>query len=247
MSDLLLVNPLFLEQDPVERQLMTPYFPLGLLYLAATARQAGYTVSLFDAMFQASDEAFVAALEREQPRIVGISILATVRAAALRLAEVAHRCGAQVVVGGADPTGRPESYLEPQSNGDSPVDIVVVGEGEQTLLELLPALLSGERREPSLAQIQGLVYRRANGEVVCTPARKHCADLDSLPLPARDLLDIEAYRRAWRGHHGLFSLWLHLVPEERVWAELSPAIARVGGRGDAVDQGAVPSRPTAHR
>jgi anaerobic magnesium-protoporphyrin IX monomethyl ester cyclase len=111
-------------------------------------------------------------------------------------------------VGGADPTGRPESYLEPQSNGDSPVDIVVVGEGEQTLLELLPALLSGERREPSLAQIQGLVYRRANGEVVCTPARKHCADLDSLPLPARDLLDIEAYRRAWRGHHGLFSLSL---------------------------------------
>ncbi|MGC9333703.1 MAG: hypothetical protein ACP5JJ_06115 [Anaerolineae bacterium] len=41
MVDLLLVNPLFLVQDPVERRLMTPYFPLGLLYLAATARAAG--------------------------------------------------------------------------------------------------------------------------------------------------------------------------------------------------------------
>lgn len=211
MSDLLLVNPLFLEQDPVERQLMTPYFPLGLLYLAETARQAGYTVSLFDGMFQSSDEAFVAALEKEQPRVVGISILATVRAAALRLADLAHRHGATVVVGGADPTGRPESYLDPQGNGSTIVDVVVVGEGEQTLLELLPALLDGAHlhgadMETNLDQIRGLVYRNADGEVVSTPARKHCADLDSLPMPARDLLDIEAYRQAWRSHHGLFSL-----------------------------------------
>jgi anaerobic magnesium-protoporphyrin IX monomethyl ester cyclase len=206
MSDLLLANPLFLEQDPVERQLMTPYFPLGLLYLAASARQAGYTVSLFDGMFQSGDQAFIAALEREQPRIVGISILATVRAAALRLAELAHRYGAQVVVGGADPTGRPESYLEHQSNGDRPVDIVVAGEGEQTLLELLPSLLDSDQAQQRLDQIHGLVFRSADGEVVSTPARTHCADLDSLPLPARDLLDLEPYRQAWREHHGLFSL-----------------------------------------
>jgi len=65
VTDLLLVNPLSLREDPVEQRLMTPYFPLGLLYLAATARQAGYSVALFDAMFsQGGDEAFVAALER---------------------------------------------------------------------------------------------------------------------------------------------------------------------------------------
>ncbi len=40
MADILLVNPLFLSQDPVERRLVTPYFPLGLLYLAAV--RAGF-------------------------------------------------------------------------------------------------------------------------------------------------------------------------------------------------------------
>ena len=80
MTEILLVNPLFLNQDPVERRLVTPYFPLGLLYLAAVARDAGYEVAVFDAMFETSDDAFRAALARHQPRLVGIAALATVRA-----------------------------------------------------------------------------------------------------------------------------------------------------------------------
>jgi anaerobic magnesium-protoporphyrin IX monomethyl ester cyclase len=208
MTDLMLVNPLFLCEDPVEQQLMTPYFPLGLLYLAATAREAGYQVSIFDAMFEKSDEAFVAALEKERPTVVGLGVLATVRAAALRLADLAHRHGAAVVVGGADPTGRPESYLRHQSNGSQPVDVVVVGEGEQTLLELLPLFLKGEPIDERLREIAGLAYLDAGGRFVSTAARQHCADLESLPLPARDLIDVETYRQAWRGGHGLFSLSL---------------------------------------
>jgi anaerobic magnesium-protoporphyrin IX monomethyl ester cyclase len=206
MSDLLLVNPLFLCDDPVEQRLMTPYFPLGLLYLAATARDAGYDVSIFDGMFQLGDEAFVAALEREKPKVVGIGILATVRAAALRLAELAHGYGAKVVVGGADPTGRPESYLRHRSNGRRPVDVVTIGEGEQTLLELLPLLLDGEQASEGMAAVAGLAYLDTDGRLVTTPDRTHCADLDSLPLPARDLIEVEAYREAWRSRHGLFSL-----------------------------------------
>ena len=139
MTDILLVNPLFLNQDPVERRLVTPYFPLGLLYLAAVARDAGYEVAVFDAMFETSDDAFRAALAQHQPRLVGIAALATVRAAALRLAGIAKETGAIVVLGGADPTGRPEVYL--QGNGhDRVVDVVVAGEGEQTFLDLLGRL-----------------------------------------------------------------------------------------------------------
>ncbi len=208
VSDLLLVNPLFLHEDPVEQRLMTPYFPLGLLYLAATVRQAGYEVSIFDGMFAPGDQAFVAALEREQSQVVGISALATVRSAALRLAELAHRPGATVVLGGADPTGRPESYLCYQANGHRPVDLVVFVEGEQTLLELLPRLLNGGGAGTDLDQVKGLAYLNADGQVVSTPARPHLTDLDRLPLPARDLIDVEAYRRAWRGRHGYFSLSL---------------------------------------
>jgi anaerobic magnesium-protoporphyrin IX monomethyl ester cyclase len=206
MTDLMLVNPLFLRDDPVEQRLMTPYFPLGLLYLAATARNVGYDVSIFDGMFQPGDEAFVAALEQERPKVVGIGILATVRAAALRLADLAHQHGATVVVGGADPTGRPESYLRHESNGRRSIDVVVVGEGELTLQQLLPLLLADEPIEGRMVDVAGLAYLDADGQLVTTPARIHCADLDSLPLPARDLIDLEAYRRRWQGRHGLFSL-----------------------------------------
>ncbi|MGD8466378.1 MAG: radical SAM protein [Anaerolineae bacterium] len=206
MTDLLLVNPLFLHEDPVEHRLMTPYFPLGLLYLAATIRNEGYEVSIFDAMFQSGDEAFIAALEREQPTVVGIGVLVTVRAAALRLAALAQQYGAKVIVGGADPTGRPESYLKGQDNGRQPVDVVVVGEGEETLLELLPALLNGEPNREHLAKMKGVAFLDTDGTLISTPARDHCTQLDTLPFPARDMLDIEAYRRAWRGRHGFFSL-----------------------------------------
>jgi hypothetical protein len=56
MIDVLLVNPLYLNQDPVEQRLVTPYFPLGLLYLAAVTRDAGYNVSVFDCMFEETDD-----------------------------------------------------------------------------------------------------------------------------------------------------------------------------------------------
>jgi radical SAM superfamily enzyme YgiQ (UPF0313 family) len=207
MSDLLLVNPLFLQDDPVERRLMTPYFPLGLLYLASCAREAGHDVAVFDAMFAEGDEEFIAALERERPRVVGISVLATVRAAALRLAGLAHERGIAVVVGGADPTGRPGSYLRPPPGAAKPmIDLVVVGEGEQTLLDVLPVVMDGGCTPEALKDIDGLAFLDRDGKVVQTAARAHCSHLDELPLPARDLIDIEAYRSAWKSRHDLFSL-----------------------------------------
>jgi radical SAM superfamily enzyme YgiQ (UPF0313 family) len=211
MSDLLLVNPLFLHEDPVESELMTPYFPLGILYLAAVVREAGYDVAVFDAMFAQGDEAFVAALEREQPRVVGFSVLATVRQAALRLVLLAKQQGTAVsapfvIVGGADPTARPDLYLQHQVQGVFPIDVVVVGEGEETILEALPALLDGEDPAAALRHVQGVAYRDETGHVIQTPRRRLIRDVNLLPLPARDLLDLERYRQAWRSRHDHFSL-----------------------------------------
>ena len=206
MTDILLVNPLFLNQDPVERRLVTPYFPLGLLYLAAVARDAGYEVAVFDAMFETSDDAFRAALAQHQPRLVGIAALATVRAAALRLAGIAKETGAIVVLGGADPTGRPEVYL--QGNGhDRVVDVVVAGEGEQTFLDLLGRLKDSDwRMDAPLDDLPGLALPDGNGGIRRTGEVRHTTDLDHLPLPARDLVDVDRYQTAWRAAHGFSSL-----------------------------------------
>jgi len=206
MTDVLLVNPLHLNQDPVERRLVTPYFPLGLLYLAAVARGAGYSVAVYDGMFEESDEAFHEALARHKPRLVGIAALATVRRAAQRLAGIAKGSGAIVVLGGADPTGRPEAYLGGSAHAGA-VDLVVMGEGEQTFVELLRRLSAANwRLDAQLDDLRGLALPDGQGGIRRTPECPHQADLDSLPFPARDLINVERYQAAWRAAHGYSSL-----------------------------------------
>jgi anaerobic magnesium-protoporphyrin IX monomethyl ester cyclase len=203
--DILVVNPLILSQDPVEQRLMTPYFPLGLLYLAATLREAGYSVDVYDGMFQTDPAQFVQALDRLEPAIVGISALSTVRASALELAALAHARGCLVLLGGADPTARPESYLEHRSGNEYVVDLVVVGEGEETILELMP-ILQSRAETPLLDEVRGLAYRDAEGKTVRTASRPLRRDIDQIPFPARDMIDWAAYRRAWTSRHGFWSL-----------------------------------------
>ncbi len=206
MSDILLVNPLFLNQDPVEQRLVTPYFPLGLMYLGAVAREAGYSVAVFDGMFETSDDAFRAALEAHRPKLVGIAALATVRAAALRLAGIARERGAIVIVGGADPTGRPEAYVA--GNGHEPlVDAAVVGEAERTFVELLARYrAAGWRRDVALDDLPGLALPLPGGGMKRTGDAPHQADLDAIPFPARDLVDLDRYQAEWRKAHGFSSL-----------------------------------------
>jgi anaerobic magnesium-protoporphyrin IX monomethyl ester cyclase len=206
--DLLLVNPLFLHDDPTESKLMTPYFPLGLLYVAAVAREAGYRVAIFDAMFAAGDEDFAAALEQARPRVVGFGVLATVRRAALRLAVLAKEHGATVVMGGADPTARPDVYLQHRSGGRHVVDVVAVGESEATIGSLLSCLLARPAALDRLDPIPGIAFRATDGEVVTTERCALIEDIDALPLPARDLVNWEPYRVAWRAKHGIFSMSL---------------------------------------
>lgn len=219
--DILLVHPLFLSRDPVEQRLMTPYFPLGLLYLAATLRDAGYAVAIFDGTFASGPNDLIAVLENYRPRVVGFSVLVTERSAALELAALARARGIRVVMGGADPTGRPDIYL---GTNEAPfADVVVIGEGEETLLELLPTLL-GEADARPLPEIRGLAYRDETGQMQRTPPRPLRRDIDAIPWPARDMVDLDHYQRAWRDAHGYSSLSLIAsrgCPFECAWCQKS--------------------------
>ncbi len=199
--DLLLANPLFISQNEAERELMSPYFPLGLLYLAAYVRERGFSVGVFDGTFAENEDAFAKALEQHRPCVVGLSAVLPNRAAALSLARTAHAFGATVVLGGPDPTRDPSRYL-----AEPTVDIVVHHEGEQTLVELLQMLLGDHNGHSDLSQILGLAYRSTDGDVVITPPRPYIADLDSMPLPARDLIDVDKYLDVWRDENGYTSL-----------------------------------------
>jgi radical SAM superfamily enzyme YgiQ (UPF0313 family) len=200
-TDILLANPLFLNQNETERELMTPYFPLGLLYLASYLRERDFSVEVFDGTFAEGETAFLEALEQHRPRVVGLTALQPTREAALSLARTAHAFGATVVVGGPDPTHYPEAYLV-----DSAVDVVVHHEGEETLVEILSLLCQDNGAEPDLSVIRGLAFRDGDGEVVIAPPRPFITDLDSLPSPARDLIDTDKYLEVWRDENGYASL-----------------------------------------
>jgi len=209
--DILLANPLFISKDPVEARLMTPYFPLGLLYLASMLRQHDYQVAMFDGTFEPDYDSFEQAMQQVQPRIVGITALITTRIHALKLAEIAKRFGAYVIFGGPDPTGKPEAYLRHcNANGERVVDMIVWDEGEITLLELMDHL-TGRGESHALSTIKGLRYLDyldAQGKVISTPHRPAIQDMDSIPFPSRDLVDLTAYRDHWLAAHGYWSLSL---------------------------------------
>jgi radical SAM superfamily enzyme YgiQ (UPF0313 family) len=207
--DITLVHPLFINKDPVEQRIMTPYFPLGLLYLAAVLQKRDYTVEIFDCAFREDYTEFEEYMREVRPPIVGITALITVRRQALILADIAHRYGAKVILGGPDPTGIPERYLYYQgSNGEYPVDAVVFDEGELTMQELCDHYRQRGGSIAELRDIAGLRLRGEQGEVYSTAHRPLISDLDWLPFPARELVDWQPYQEAWQRAHGYWSLSL---------------------------------------
>ena len=206
--DLLLANAYMLALDAEEQRVMRPHPPLGLLYLSSHLKSRGIDVGLFDGTFS-SLEAFAGVLQRERPPVVGIAANLMTKRSALAMIALAKKLGARVVVGGPDPPYHAQAYLA------AGADVVVVGEGEQTLEELLPALLthrgSGNGVSASSvdwSSIQGIVFKAGDGEIVRTPPRDLLPDLDGQPFPDREAIDLEHYLSTWQTHHGVRSVSL---------------------------------------
>lgn len=188
---------------------MQPYPPLGTLYAAALLRRWGVSVALFDTMLNDPQERFEAALKLHQPRIVVVyednfnflskMCLTRMREVAFHILEASKRVGATVLVNGSDSSDHTLEYLQQGFR------CVLLGEAEWTLLDAVRHLLSG--KEERLESIPGLAYLHGRtGQVVKTKHRDLMRDLDQLPFPSRDLVDMNQYRRAWKTAHGYFSL-----------------------------------------
>lgn len=200
MAKIVFVHPLFLADNPVEEDLASPYFPLGLLYLASYVREAGHEVAIYDATFEPDASTFGPMLADVRPDIIGISALQPSRTAALTLAHIGAATGAVIVLGGPDPTAAPARYLT-----DEAVDVVVHHEGEQTITRLLDLIDAGALTLDSLASEPGVAYR-GDGQPIVNQPRPPIDNLDSLPLPARDLIDMDRYLQVWDEANGYSSM-----------------------------------------
>ncbi len=208
MSDILFTHSYFYKFDRKQWETQQPYPPYGTLYAAALMRSCGFEVGLFDTALRDSPAELEAVMQREQPRYLVIyddgfnyltkMCLTRMREAAFEMAKMGKKYGCQVIVNSSDSTDHAAQYLAEGA------DFVMLGEGEQTLRELVQALEAGVY---DFSDIAGLVYRlKVNTEIIRTAPRPVLHDLDSLPDPAWDLVDIEAYRQVWMQAHGYFSL-----------------------------------------
>ena len=197
MTDVLLTHGYFLAEDEKERQIMKPYPPLGLLYLSAWLKRAGYSVEIFDSTF-GQRHTLTERFATQPGGLVGIYTNLMTRRSVLEILRVAKRHGWTVVLGGPESANYVAEYL------DCGADVIVIGEGEITLTELVNAL--GRRGAHQLHDVAGIAFRDESGALVRTPERAKIPDLDGLPWPDREAIDHRPYLEAWKTHHGASSI-----------------------------------------
>jgi len=182
--------------------------PLGTAYLAAELERAGHRVSVVDAVGAGLEHVFTVGgrsfrgldfrsiVEGLDPQadLIGLGVMYSSSWPGLR--DLVGRIKARfpqtpLVLGGEHPTALPELVFE-----QSPADFVVMGEGEETLLELCDRF--GRRQD--LGDVRGLAFRTDDGTIRINPRRARVRDLDALPLPAWHYFDIERYIRFAQPH-----------------------------------------------
>ena len=184
--------------DPPRKEIFHyPIFPnLGILYLIGSLRErlgSKCRVLWLDGHQNMTEH--LEALDSFRPHIYGISFTYFTRLLAYHAVKhVRRRFGPlPILCGGAMPTAAPREVLE-----SCPADVCVLGEGENTLCELVEYFLD---EKSSLSDISGLIYRDQQGSLLTTAKRRPVPDLNSIPFPAWDLVDFARFP-GWHMHRG---------------------------------------------
>jgi anaerobic magnesium-protoporphyrin IX monomethyl ester cyclase len=175
-----LVNP------PLETS-SRAWFPLGIGYLASYLRKYGYEVEVVDCIGNAiTRKDFIEIVKKANASCFGVGGIIT---AYNNVSDIVGYIrenvpDAFIFAGNTVAYSIPELILK-----HTAVDAVVCGEGEITILELMQAYQAGK----GLRAVKGIIYKEPSGEIYANPVREGIQDIDSLPLPAWDLLPLENY------------------------------------------------------
>lgn len=193
--NVLLTHGYFLHDDPKEQVIMRPYPPLGILYIAAWLDQHGVDNAVFDTTFSDWETLKTYILEH-RPKVVALYTNLMTKINVIRTMQwirsqptLSHTL---IVLGGPDVTHNTLEYLEAGAH------LIAIGEGEQTLLEIAQTGFQSQK----WPDIAGIAYQLEDGSVFKTTARTKLRDLDELPIPAREKINIQDYLNAWKTAHG---------------------------------------------
>ncbi|HMI07892.1 MAG TPA: radical SAM protein [Flavobacterium sp.] len=205
MSNILFSHSYYYKLDPKQWKNKTPFPPLGTLYAASLMRENGHEVRLFDTNLLDSPLTIIPVLEIQLPEYLVIyddgfnyltkMCLTTMREACFEMIAIGKQYNCTVIVCSSDSTDHAAEYIQKGA------DYIVLGEGEITLRDLIDALES----EKAVADIPGIVFK--NGDAIqSNPKRAVLQNLDELPFPAWDLVDMNEYKLLWRESGQRFTL-----------------------------------------
>lgn len=190
---ILLINPSLFQattgqyEEEVEKE-RGVYPPLGLAYIAATLEKNGHEVKIIDCDVEKNVENIIYQTVKDfSPPLVGFYAMTWNYFLAKKIAADIKKINSEIktVLGGPNLTTLPETSIK---FGD--FDFGVIGEGEETIIELVEKLEN--KKQIEFEQIRGLVFKK-EGEIVINPVRPLISNLDAIPFPARHLLKMEKY------------------------------------------------------
>jgi radical SAM superfamily enzyme YgiQ (UPF0313 family) len=193
----LLTHGYFLEEDEKEKVILKPYPPLGLMYISAYLDEQGIENEIFDTTFSSMSElrrkllltkpSYLAIYVNLMTKINVLWIINFVKAQA-------ELSNCKIILGGPEVRHNTESFLQ------AGADYAVIGEGEETLTDLINTL--EERHPTKLKEIQGIGFKDGANETIITEDRTLIKFIDDLPVPNRKKIDINRYQKAWKEYHG---------------------------------------------
>ncbi|MFN3851184.1 MAG: B12-binding domain-containing radical SAM protein [Spirosomataceae bacterium] len=204
-AKILFTHSYFYRFDPKQWAAQEPYPPYNTILVAAFMRQLGFEVDLFDSNLKKNPDEIEDKMQVISPKYLVIyddsfnylskMCLTNMREACFRMIEIGKKYGCWVIVNSSDATDNYEKYL------DAGADFIMLGEAELTLKELIEEIESNN----TATKTTGVVYR-ANNQTIKTGKREILTNLDSLPQPAWDLVEIVDYQQIWQNKYGYFSL-----------------------------------------
>lgn len=195
--NVLLSHGYFIAEDVKEQKIMRPYPPLGILYLSAYLKERNVDVKVFDSTFSTLDEQQQFILTH-RPRFIGLYVNLMTKVNILKTVEFVRAQpelkGTKIILGGPEVRNHKENFLR------SGADVLVLGEGEETMFDVISTL--GNAFSPFLDQVPGIAFLNAKDRLVETQERTKIRDINTLPIPDRSSIDLQPYLDTWKNFHG---------------------------------------------
>ncbi|QBZ96852.1 B12-binding domain-containing radical SAM protein [Flavobacterium sangjuense] len=194
---LLFTHAYYLSDDPKEQKIMKPYPPLGLLYVSGYLKSKNIANDVFDTTFSSQKEQLDFIAEKN-PKVICIYTNLMTKIEVIKLIKIlkSETFGfPKIILGGPDVTYNIANYLK------AGADFLVIGEGEETTFELYDAIMANA----AFHQVDGIAFLE-NNQIIQTTARTKFKELDELPLPNREAINMHNYLETWKTNHGQSSM-----------------------------------------